>query len=204
MGRGPRYWFPLALLGFAQLGLAVVQLLSRRSPVGASVNVGALLTPGRSLGTGGVGGTGYAQLQWLSQDDYYAPGAGLPAGPLWLGALGVALAGTAVWYALALRPARTGWFVLGTIAALLAIPLLDLVGSWQFRLGDGLRGPLLATLGLLVLAAYERSVLVLVTAALFAVFAVVLSADLVGVLLGAIVLLAAAFAALLRHRRDTA
>ncbi|NBH06710.1 hypothetical protein GTY80_26160 [Amycolatopsis sp. SID8362] len=114
------------------------------------------------------------------------------------------LAGTAVWYWFAVRPVHRGRYVLGAVAALVAVPLLDLVGSWQFRLGDGLRGPLLATLGLLVLAAYERSVLVLLTAALFAVVAVVLSADLIGVLLAAIVLLAAAFAALLRHRRDTA
>ncbi|WP_225440019.1 hypothetical protein [Amycolatopsis eburnea] len=204
MGRGPRFWFPLALLGFAQIGLAVVRLLSRRSPAeGDSVNLvfGPLE---QQLGTGGVGGTGYPAPQFLTQDTYSAAGAGLPAGPAWLVALGVVLAGTAVWYWFAVRPVHRGRFVLGVVAALLAVPLLDLVGSWQFRLGDGLRGPLLATLGLLVLAAYERSVLVLVTAALFAVFAVVLSADLVGVLLAAIVLLAAAFAALLRHRRDTA
>ncbi|RSM35052.1 hypothetical protein DMA12_45855 [Amycolatopsis balhimycina DSM 5908] len=114
------------------------------------------------------------------------------------------VAGTAVWYAFAHRPVRTGRFVLGAVAALLAVPLLDLAGSWQFRLDDGLRGPLLATLGLLVLAAYERSRFVLLTAAAFALVAVVLSADLVGVLASAIVLLAAAFTALLRRRHDTA
>ena len=31
MGRGPRYWFPLALLGFTQIGLAAVQLLAARA-----------------------------------------------------------------------------------------------------------------------------------------------------------------------------
>ncbi|MEU7790054.1 hypothetical protein [Amycolatopsis sp. NPDC049159] len=205
MGRGPRFWFPLALLGFALIGAAVVRLLSRRSPAeGDAVNLVSGPLEQQHLGTGGVGGTGYPATQFFTQDTYYAAGAELPAGPVWLVALLVVVAGTAVWYALALRPARTGWFVLGTLGALLAVPLLDLVGSWQFRLGDGLRGPLLATLGLLVLAAYERSVFLLVTAALFALVAVVLSADLVGVLLAALVLLAAAFAALLRHRRDTA
>ncbi|ADJ44762.1 hypothetical protein AMES_2937 [Amycolatopsis mediterranei S699] len=113
------------------------------------------------------------------------------------------LAGTAVWYARARRPVRTGWFVLGTIGALLAVPLLDLVGSWQFRLGDGLRGPLLATLGLLVLAAYERSRFVLLTTVAFALVAVVLSADLVGMLVSALILLAAAFTALLRQHPRT-
>jgi len=197
MGRGPRFWFPLALLGFAEIALAVAQLLARRSQAQADA-ANLLLRPAVPAGPA------YGYAQFLSQDDFYAGAGDLPTGPAWLVALGVVVIGTAVWYAVAVRPVRTGWFVLGTVGALLAVPLLDLVGSWQFRLGDELRGPLLATLGLLVLAAYERSVLVLVTAALFAVFAVVLSADLVGVLLAAIVLLAAAFAALLRHRRDTA
>ncbi len=122
----------------------------------------------------------------------------MPVGPAWLVTLGVVLGGTAVWYALALRPVRTGWFVLGTIGALLAVPLLDLVGSWQFRLGEGLRGPLLATLGLLVLAAYERSLFLLLTTVAFALVAVVLSADMAGVLISSVILLAAAFIALLR------
>ncbi|MDS0140506.1 hypothetical protein H5970_40415 [Amycolatopsis sp. CM201R] len=110
----------------------------------------------------------------------------------------MAVLGTAVWYAFARRPGRVGWFVLGTIAALLAVPLLDLVGSWQFRLGDGLRGPLLATLGLLLLAACERSRFVLLTTVAFALVAVVLSADTAGMLASAMILLAAAFIALLR------
>jgi hypothetical protein len=192
MGRGPRFWFPLALLGFAQIGLAAAQLLSRRSR-GQAESANLLLRPAPPTGPT------YSRLQWLSQDAFYATGRGLPTGPAWLVALDVVLAGTAVWYAVALRPVRTGRFVLGTIAALLAVPLLDLVGSWQFRLGDGLRGPLLATLALLLLAAYERSRFVLLTAAAFAVITVVLSADMVGMLVSAAVLLAAAFTALLRR-----
>ena len=197
MGRRPVFWFPLALLGIAQVGMAAVQLLSRRSAAeGESANL--LLGPAPSPGA-----TEYGRAQWLTQDAFYSLGRGLPAGPAWLVALGVVLVGTAVWYAVALRPARTGWFVLGTLGALVAVPLLDLVGSWQFRLGDGLRGPLPATLGLLVLAAYERSRLVLLTAFVFAMIAVVLSADLVGVLLSAAVVIATAFAALLRRAPDT-
>ncbi|SEF32391.1 hypothetical protein SAMN05421837_106205 [Amycolatopsis pretoriensis] len=200
MGRGRRFWFPLALLGLTQIGMVAVRLLSRRSPAeGEFVNIVSLPMSQENLRATADIGRG----QFFTQDPFYAPGAGLPAGPVWLVALGVVLLGTAVWYAVALRPVRTGWFVLGTIGALLAVPLLDLVGSWQFRLGDGLRGPLLATLGLLVLAAYERSKLVLLAAAGFAVIAVVLSADVVGVLGSAVVLLTAAFAVLLRPAPDS-
>ncbi|GAB3152091.1 hypothetical protein GCM10027258_52460 [Amycolatopsis stemonae] len=189
MGRG-RYWFPVALLGFAQLGMVAAQLRARRSPAEWQ-SPDVLLRPQPA---------GYGALQFLTQDPLFTPGPGLPAGPAWQVALGVAVLGTAVWYAVVLRPVRTGWFVLGTAGALLAVPLLDLVGSWQFRLADGLRGPLLATLGLLVLAAYERSLLVLLTAVAFAVLAVVLPAGPAGALLSAAVLIAAAFAAVLRPR----
>ncbi|WP_206793506.1 hypothetical protein [Amycolatopsis sp. MtRt-6] len=188
MGRGP--WFPLALLGFAEIGLAVTQLLARRSQAQAEA-ANLLLRPAAPAAT---------RPQFLSQDDFYALGPGLPTETVWLVALGVVVLGTAVWYAIALRPVRTGRFVLGTVAALLALPLLDLVGSWQFRLGDDLRGPLLATLGLLLLAAYERSRFVLLTTAAFALVAVVFSADMAGVLGSAMILLAAAFAALLRGK----
>lgn len=191
MGRGPRFWFPLALLGFAQLGTASVRLMSTRGPA-------------RRLWDFGDYSPNYARLEFRASDDFHVFDPALPTGLMWLVALGVAILGTAVWYGVTRRPARIGWYVLGTVGALLAVPLLDLVGSWQFRIGDGLRGPLLATLGLLVLAAYERSVFVLLTAGAFAVVAVVLLPDTAGVLLSAAVLLAAAFAALLRHRPDTA
>jgi hypothetical protein len=194
MGRGRRCWFPLALLGFAQIGLAAAHLLARRSRAQAEA-ANLLLRPAVPAGPA---------YQFLSQDEFHVGGRDLPVGPAWLVALGVVVIGTAVWYALARRPVRIGWFVLGTVGALLAVPLLDLVGSWQFRLSDGLRGPLLATLGLLILAAYERSRLVLVTAAAYALVAVVLSADLAGVLGSALIVLAAAFTALLHGRHDTA
>ncbi|MEV6825853.1 hypothetical protein [Amycolatopsis sp. NPDC051102] len=192
MGRGPRYWFPLALLGFAEIALAAAQLFSGRSRA-ESESANLLLRPAVPAGA-----TEYSRAYLLPLDDFHTAGSGLPPGPLWLAALGVVLVGTAVWYGLARRPARAGRYVLGTAGALLAVPLLDLVGWWQFRLGDGLRGPLLATLGLLILAAYERSRFVLLTTAAFALVAVVLSADTAGVLVSAAILLAAAFVALLR------
>lgn len=192
MGRGPRFWFPLALLGFAEIALAVAHLLARRSRA-ESEAANLFLVPGAPSGA-----IEYSQLKFRPLDEFFELGRGLPVGPAWLVALGVAVAGTAVWYALARRPIRIGWFVLGTVGALLTVPLLDLVGSWQFRLDDNVRGPLLATLGLLVLAAYERSRFVLVTTAAFAMVAVVLSADMAGMLVSAVILLAAAFIALLR------
>ncbi|MDX3186896.1 hypothetical protein PV458_00625 [Streptomyces sp. MN03-5084-2B] len=195
MGRGPRFWFPLALLGFAEIGLAAAQLVARRSR--AESEAANLFGP-YSVPRGE---TEYSQAIRLPLDDFHTVERGLPVGSAWLVTLGVVVVGTAIWYALARRPVRTGWFVLGTIGALLAVPLLDLVGSWQFRLGEGLRGPLLATLGLLVLAAYERSRFVLLTTAAFALVAVVLAADMAGVLISALILLAAAFAALLRQPR---
>ncbi|MCR6486787.1 hypothetical protein M8542_28560 [Amycolatopsis sp. OK19-0408] len=197
MGRGPRFWFPLALLGFAQVGIVAAQLLARRSEAqaeSANLLLRPVVAPGAQV---------YSQAQFLSQDTFYSLGYDLPTGVVWQVALGVVLIGTAIWYTFALRPAHPGRFVLGTLGALIAVPLLDLVGSWQFRLDDGLRGPLLATLGLLVLAAYERSKLVLAVAAGFALIAVVLSADLVGVLLSAIVLLVTAFGVLLRRAPGT-
>jgi hypothetical protein len=195
MGRGPSFWFPPALLGFTEIGLAVAHLPACRSGAEAG-SANLLVGPPRVPD----GATVYSQAEFRPLDEFFELRRGLPGGLAWLVALGVVVAGTAVWYAFAHRPVRTGRFVLGAVAALLAVPLLDLVGSWQFRLGDGLRGPLLATLGLLLLAAYERSRFVLLTAVAFALVAVVLSADVVGMLASAVILLGAAFTALLRGK----
>ncbi|MEU0531104.1 hypothetical protein [Amycolatopsis tolypomycina] len=135
MGRGPRFWFPLALLGFAEIGLAAVQLLARRSQAQAEA-ANLLLRPAVPPGT-----TEYSRALWLPLDDFHTTGNPLPSGPAWLVAL-----------------------------------------------------------GLLVLAAYERSRFILVTTAAFALVAVVLSADMAGMLASAIILLAAAFVALLRQK----
>ncbi|MEV6825854.1 hypothetical protein [Amycolatopsis sp. NPDC051102] len=53
-----------------------------------------------------------------------------------------------------LRPPRPGRFLLGALAA---VPLLDLAGFLQLRLGGDGRGALLAALGFLLPAGYERS-----------------------------------------------
>src|SRR3954469_15523698 len=103
MGRGPRFWFPLALLGFIEIAVAAVHLLARRSQAQAE-SANLLLGPAVPPGA-----TEYSQAQFLSQDAFSAWGPGLPGETAWLIALGVVVAGTAGWYAVALRPARKGW-----------------------------------------------------------------------------------------------
>jgi hypothetical protein len=90
----------------------------------------------------------------------------------------------------------------GTLGALAAVPLLDLAGALQLRLGGDVRGALLATLGLVLLAAYERSRFVLAVAGVFALVATVFLPPVAGALAAAGVLFAAAFAVLLRPRPD--
>src|SRR3569833_3161645 len=103
MGRGPRFWFPLALLGFTEIGLVAVQLLARRSRAEDEA-ANLLLEPSVPPGT-----TEYSRALRFPLEDFHSGGTGLPAGPGWLVALGVVLAGTAVWYAWVRRPVRTGW-----------------------------------------------------------------------------------------------
>ena len=91
---------------------------------------------------------------------------------------------------------------LGTLAALAAVPLLDLAGFLQLRLGGDVRGALLATLGLLVLAGYERSWFLVAVAGVFALVATLFLPAVAGALAAAGVLFAAAFAVLLRPRPD--
>ena len=90
MGRGPRFWFPLALLGFAQIGMVVVRLLSSRSRA-ESESANLLLAPAVPDGA-----TVYSQTYFLPLDEFHSVGRGLPAGPAWLITLGVVLVGTAV------------------------------------------------------------------------------------------------------------
>ncbi|MDT7798259.1 MAG: hypothetical protein QOI78_1692, partial [Actinomycetota bacterium] len=101
-------------------------------------------------------------------------------------------------------PPRTGRFVLGTLGALAAVPVLDLVGALQLRIPGDVRGALLATLGLLLLAGYERSRLVLAVTGVFALVTVVFLPPVAGALCAAGVLFAGAFAVLLWRPRGTA
>ncbi|MBE8518962.1 hypothetical protein ILP97_15795 [Amycolatopsis sp. H6(2020)] len=124
------------------------------------------------------------------------------AGLGWLTALTCVVLAVAAWYWRQLRPQRPGRFLLGTLGALAAVPLLDLVGALQFRLGGDVRGPLLATLGLVLLAGYERSGFLLAVAGVFTLVATVFLPPVAGALAAAGVLLAAAFAVLLPPRPD--
>ncbi|MFD9892356.1 hypothetical protein ACFWY9_23695 [Amycolatopsis sp. NPDC059027] len=185
----PRYWFPLALLGFAQLILVAAEMPRANGSFGYFANVREYpMTESTAVAV-----------------RVSAPYGWSGAGTGWLWVLAAAVLGVAIWYFVLARragsPPRTGRFALLTLGALVAVPLLDLVGYWQFRLDADVRGPMIATLGLVLLAWFERSVLVLVVTAVFVLAAVVLLPGIAGVLVSAVALLAGAFVALAGPRR---
>jgi hypothetical protein len=203
MGSSRRYWFPLAALGFALLVMVVVELVPSRTVAATQYTslreyqVTQELS-GVGLGRGAVGGTGGSSAVAVSV---------VPSTTLgWLAGLACVVLAVAAWYWRDLRragtPPRTGRFVLGALGALAAVPLLDLVGALQFRLDGDLRGPLLAALGLVLLAGYERSWFVLAVAGVFTLVTAVFLPPEAGALAAAGVLFAAAFTVLLRRRPD--
>jgi hypothetical protein len=209
MGSSRRYWFPLAALGFAQLIMVLAELLPGESlPAGYFTDLRALpMSRENELATSTFGGTGL-RSGYRDLAVAVSVGRGSSATLGWLVALACVVAAVAGWYWLDLRragtPPRTGRFVLGTLGALLAIPVLDLVGALQFRLGADVRGALVATLGLLLLAGYERSRFVVAVTGVFALVTVVFLPPVAGALVAAGVLFGAAFAVLLRGPADTA
>ncbi|WIY01694.1 hypothetical protein QRX60_48070 [Amycolatopsis mongoliensis] len=209
MGDGRRFWFPLAALGFAQLVMAVVALVPAAPATGEFVNMRgyAMTQQLHGLGTGGVGGTALGDGGWYSAGAV-AVDVVPPAALGWLAGLACVVLAVAGWYWLSLRrtgaPPRPVRFVLGTLGALAALPLLDLVGAVELRLSGDVRGALVAALGLLVLAAYERSWFVLAVTVVFALVSLLFLTPVTGALSAAGVLFAAAFAVLLRRPRDTA
>lgn len=209
MGDGRRLWFPLAALGFALLVMAVVALVPATPVAGEFATMrGYELSRGLSLGTGGLGGTGLPESR-LSAVAIATSTDVVPSATLgWLAGLAGVVLAVAGWYWLGLRragtPPRPVRFVLGTLGALVALPLLDLVGALELRLSGDVRGALVAALGLLVLAAYERSRFVLAVAVVFTLVTVLFQPPVSGALGAAGVLFAAAFAVLLRRPRDTA
>ncbi|MEV7044132.1 hypothetical protein [Amycolatopsis sp. NPDC051061] len=199
MGSSRRSWFPLAALGFAQLVMVAVALIPDEGS-GRFVGLQALpmtrenqLVVGTRYSDGGAYATG---LSATAAD--VVPSARLS----WLVGLACVVLAVAGWYWLGLRraetPPRPVRFVLGTLGALIAVPLLDLVGALELRLPGDVRGALLAALGLLVLAAYERSRFVLAVTGVFLLVTVVFLTPPAGALVSAGVLFGAAFAVLLR------
>jgi hypothetical protein len=193
-----RYWFPLAALGFALLVMVAAELFRTG---GYFVSVGQAGTVNfAGLGTGGVGGTG----GWYSTNAVAVSGVNaVPSATLgWPVGLACVVLAVACWHAFGLRragtPPRTGRFVLGTLGVVLAVPVLDLVGYFQLRLPGDVRGALLATLGLLVLAGYARSRFLLAVAVVFPLVTVLILPVKPGALFAAGLLFAAAFAVLLR------
>ncbi|SFW76742.1 hypothetical protein SAMN04489730_4185 [Amycolatopsis australiensis] len=191
--------------------MAVVALVPRVPEPGHFVNMrGYPLTQElHGLATGGVSGTGLADGGFdAAAVRSTVVGVVPPATLGWLTGLTCVVLLVAGWYWLDLRragtPPRPVRFVLGTLGALAAVPLLDLVGAIELRLPGDVRGALVAALGLLVLAAYERSWFVLAVTVVFALVSVAFLPPVTGALGAAGVLFAAAFAVLLRRGHGTA
>ncbi len=187
----------MAALGFALLVMVAVELVP--DGIEAAGPRGYQLPPAlHGLGTGGVGGTGGERVAVtaVAVDVVPSPTLGWGAG------LACVVLVVAAWYWRQLRPRRPGRFVLGTLGALAAVPLLDLVGAFQLRLGGDVRGPLLAALGLLLLAGYERSWFLVAVAGVFTLVTTVFLPPVAGALGAVGVLFAAAFAVLVRPRPD--
>jgi hypothetical protein len=204
MGSSRRSWFPLAALGFAQLVMVAVALVpADATATGVNMRGYELSQSLAGLGTGRVGGTGLPDNQLSGTATAIGTVDVVPSATLgWLAGLACVVLAVAGWYWLNLRragtPPRPARFVLGTLGALVAVPLLDLVGALELRLPGDVRGALLAALGLLVLAAYERSWFVLAVTGVFVLVTVVFLAVPAGALVAAGVLFGAAFAVLLR------
>ncbi|KDN16892.1 hypothetical protein [Amycolatopsis rifamycinica] len=197
MGSSRRAWFPLAALGFALIVMVTVELV----PDDIEASRGYQLTQGlHGLGTGGVGGTGLASEQRAVTA--VAVDVVPPATLGWLAGLVSVVLAVAAWYWWQLRPPRPGRFLFGTLGALAAVPLLDLIGFLQLRLDGDVRGALLATFGLLLLAGYERSWFLAAVAGVFALVTTVFPTPVAAALVAAGVLFAAAFAVLLHPRPD--
>lgn len=174
----PRYWFPLALLGFAQLLVVALSVGTRRSE----------------------GWFGYSPNNTIVNITV----SGVGRNDNWLFAVLAVYLGTVLFYAFQAKPVR--WWKVAAIAlgGLVAIVLADLVGYWELEMDGDTRSAILLTLGLILLAWLDRSVLVLVVAAVFVLCAVVLAQGQLALVLSSLVVLAGAFTALLSRPKAAA
>ena len=160
----PRYWFPLALLGFAQLLVVAFGGMWSGGWFAYAPATGdrQFLTQNLyAVGDGGVfGSVNSVSFSGLGRNDG------------WLFAVFAVYLGTVLFYALRTKTMR--WWKVAAIAlgGLVAIALADLVGYWEFDLDEDTRSAILLTIGLLLLAWLDRSVLVLAVAAAFVLCAV--------------------------------
>lgn len=195
----PRYWFPLALLGFAQLAVVALSVGTSRSEGWIGYAPGGLLEPG------GLYGIGTSRAYNTSVNITFS---GVGRMDNWLFAVLAVYLGTVLFYAL--RAKRAGntvpwWKVLAiALGGLVAIVLVDLVGFWGFEIDGDARTAILLTLGLVLLAWLDRSRLVLVVAAAYVLCAVVLAQDELALVLSSLVAFAGAFAALLSRPKAAA
>ncbi|RSN18036.1 hypothetical protein DMC63_18850 [Streptomyces sp. WAC 05977] len=203
----PRYWFPLALLGFAQLlVVAFGGMWSGGWFAYAPAGEQQFLTQNLyGVGDGGVFGSLHGVE--MSRANVAALDASFDIAGRndgWLFAVLAVYLGTVLFYAFRTKTMR--WWKVAAIAlgGLVAIVLADLVGYWEFDLDGDTRSAILLTLGLAGLAWLERSVLVLVVAAAFVLCAVVLAQGQLALVLSSLVVLAGAFAALLSRPKTAA
>ncbi|RSM71742.1 hypothetical protein DL991_34920 [Amycolatopsis sp. WAC 01375] len=190
----PRYWFPLALLGFAQLAVVALSVGARRSEGWFAY---APYANGGMFGSVHGGETSREALTAVSV-------VGMGRMDNWLFAVLAVYLGTVLFYAFRAKTVRW-WKVAGiALGGLVAIVLADLVGYWELDMDGDARSAVLLTLGLVGLAWLERSVLVLVVAAAFVLCAVVLARGQLALVLSSLVALAGAFAALLSRPKTAA
>ncbi|MBE1573367.1 hypothetical protein ACFORH_13550 [Amycolatopsis roodepoortensis] len=192
----PRYWFPLALLGFAQLLVVAFGGMwsggwFAYAPAGER----------HSFGYVSLHGVEMSRETATALDRSFDIAGRTDA---WLFAVLAVYLGTVLFYAIRTKTMR--WWKVAAIAfgGLVAIMLADLVGYWEFDLDGDTRSAILLTLGLAGLAWLERSVLVLVVAAAFVLCAVVLAQGQLALVLSSLVVLAGAFAALLSRPKAAA
>ncbi|WIY01695.1 hypothetical protein QRX60_48075 [Amycolatopsis mongoliensis] len=184
-----RHWVPLALLGFAELVLVTVELF-HRSAVTADLATRLAPDPAPpsydSIFGFTVEGHGGTQRLLSLSDTVLAYRGGI--GVAWQWVLIAAFLAVVAWYARRLGGKAA---VLSAVGVLVAVPLLDLLAYSWFGFDAATRGPVLATLGLALVAWLERSRLVLAVAVVAGATAVAV-ADLPGVVISAAVLLAGA------------